>query len=190
MATTTNLVNLFNMALIRIGRDTISSLSEATVEAQKCSIISDEIRMQILTEGPWSFAVKRAELGQLSSTPKFEFDYQHQLPNDFLVLLEINETTSGTYDHRVEGNKILSNITDMKIRYIADEDDETKWSASFKTAFVDRAAAELSYLFRADKNLTQMLFEKYERSVMKGLAIDGKNGANEKIVSPDLHEVR
>lgn len=190
MAVTTDKVLLCNMALLKLGKATISSLTEATTEAQQCNLIFDEIRMSVLAEGPWAFAIKRAEPGQLSSTPEYEFDYEHQLPTDFIRLLSINENTPGTYDHRIEGNKVLSNITAMEIRYIADITNVNLWDPLFKTAFVLRMAAELSYYFRGDKNLTALLFEQYRDAVDRGLAIDGKQGSNEVIVSPDLTEIR
>ena len=190
MAITTSKVLLANMALLKLGKATITSLTEATDEAQKCNLIFDEIRMSVLAEGPWAFAIKRNEPGQDSTTPKYEFDYQHQLPLDFIRLLEINETVPGTYDHRIEGDMILSNITGMEIRYIADITNVNQWDPNFKTAFVLRLAAELSYYFRGDRGITELLFAQYRDAVDRGLALDGKQGSNETIVSTDLLEVR
>lgn len=178
------------MALIKLGKATITSLTEATDEAQKCNLLFDEVRMAVISEGPWAFAIKRVEPGLDSATPEYEFDYQHQLPTDFLRLLEINELTPGSYDHRVEGDKLLSNLSSMEIRYLADEDNVNLWDANFKTAFILRLAAEMSYYFRGDKNLTGILFQQYRDSVERGLSLDGKQGSNEVIVSPDLLEVR
>lgn len=190
MATSTNKVLLCNMALVKLGKATITALTESTEEAQKCNLLFDETRMAVMAEGPWAFSIKRATLAQLSTTPNHGYSYQHQLPTDRIRILEINEESAGTYDYVIEGDKLLSDLSEIKIKYISDETDVTLWDPHFKAAFVLRLSAELSYYFRASTTVTQLLFQQYEQAVDKGLAIDGKQGSNERIVSPELNEVR
>lgn len=186
----TSKVELCNIALLKLGKSTITALSDNTEEGRRCSLLFDEMRNEVLMEGAWSFAIKRAELGLLSETPEYGFDYKHQLPTDCLRVIEINEDVPGTYDYRIEGREILSDLNSIKIRYLSDEEDTATWDPAFKRAFILRMAAEMSYGFRADKQLTQGLFQQYQQAVEMGLSQDGKQGSSETIVSPDLLEIR
>jgi hypothetical protein len=187
----TNKTELVNMSLTKLGKSRLTSFdSDTSEEAVVARLLFDELRDQVTEEGPWTFAVKRAELGLLSSTPEYEFLYEHQLPTDCLRVLEIDESIPGNLIHRVEGRKLLSDETSIEITYLSQVTDVSQWSAGFKRAFILRLAAEMSYAFRADKALTQGLYEQYQDSIQRGLATDGKQGSNQTISSSDLIEVR
>ena len=78
----------------------------------------------------WSFAIKRAQLPQLSQVPVFGYLHQYQLPSD---CIRIDAVTSDVYldwcDHewssynlpvpryQVEGRKILTDMDAVYIRY-------------------------------------------------------------------------
>jgi hypothetical protein len=187
----TNKTQLANMALVKLGKARLTDVTtDTTEEAVVARLFFDEMRDQILDEGPWTFSIKRSQLGQLASTPEFEYDYEFQLPTDCLRVLEVNETTSGAIDYKIEGRKLLTNDTAMEIQYISQVTDVSQWSASFKRAFIARMAAEMSYHFRSDKDHTRLLFQQYEQAVQRGLATDGKQGSNDIIISPDLSEIR
>jgi hypothetical protein len=187
----TSKTTLANIALTKLGKSRLTDIDLDTTEnANVASLLFDEVRDQVLFAGPWAFAIKREELGLLGTSPEYEFDHQHQLPNDCLRVVEINELSPGDVDHRIEGEKILSNDTGMKIRYISKISDVGIWSPGFKETFVLKLAAEMAYAFRADKALTQGLFAQYQDALDRALAIDGKQGSNDTIVSTDLTEVR
>lgn len=178
------------MALIKLGKDSITSLTDNTDEASKCNLLFDEIRQQVLMEGVWAFATKRQELGQLTGAPTFEYDYHYQLPTDCLYVISINDVQVGDSEYVIENRKLKINDTSVKIKYVADEEDVSKWSPGFKESFILRMAAEMSYAFRADKALTQLLFQQYREALDRSLAIDGKQGSNERVISPELLDVR
>jgi hypothetical protein len=187
----TNKTEIVNMAITKLGKSRITSIdSDTSEEAVVARLLFDEIRDQVTEEGPWAFAIKREELGLLANTPEYEFSHEHQLPTDCLRVLAVNETVSGDTNYRIEGRKLLSNNSSIEIRYIGKPTDVSAWAASFKRAFILRLAAEMSYSFRADKALTNGLFQQYQDAIERGLSTDGKQGSNDTISSTDLIEVR
>jgi hypothetical protein len=182
---------LANIAITKLGKSRITDIdTDTTEEAVVARLLFDEIRDQVLDEGPWTFAMKRAELGQLSTTPEYDYDYEFQLPTDCLRVIEVKETEPGQILYKIEGRKLLSNDTGMEILYISKVTDVSQFSPAFKRAFIVRLAAEMSYHFRSDKAYTEGLFQQYQDAVERGLATDGKQGSNDTIVSPDLTEIR
>ena len=190
MTDTTTKVKLANRALIRLNKGLISSLTEATQTATYVNQVFDEVAEGVIAEGDWSFARKRLELGQDASTPAFDYSYQHTLPSDFVKIVSINEAQPGLYDFKIEGTKLLSDKSGMKILYIYNNLSVQDWPATFKECFVTKLALELSYLFRSDKVLTRGLEESYERTLRKMLALDGGQDTSDLISTTELLDVR
>jgi hypothetical protein len=66
----TSAVDVCNNALLNIGtRSSISSLTEASPEAQACNLQYDTVLSTLLRSAPWNFARKFATLGLLKALP-------------------------------------------------------------------------------------------------------------------------
>lgn len=185
-------VQICNLALIRLGVGTITSLSDNTDAANLCNILYDDIRDEVLSEGPWSVTVTRKELNKTTNTPSFGYTYEFQLPTSpkCLKVLEINEEVPGTYDYRIEGDKLLANISTMRIKYIGQITDTGLYSPWLKRALVSRLAAELAYNLTGSSRVAELMMAKYERDLATGLSNDTQQGSADDMPSSDLIEVR
>lgn len=185
-------VQICNYALSRLGANRITSLTDNTNEARLCNTLIDDAIDEVLMEGPWAFAVRRAALNQTTTTPSFEYSYEYQLPTNPLCLrvLSINEDSPGDYDYRIEADKLLADVSTMKVRYIARITDTQSFSPMFERALKTKMQALLAYSVTGNAGLIQTLEELYVRHVAEGLAIDGQQGAADFISSSDLHDVR
>lgn len=185
----TDQVTIINRALIRVAKDRINSIDENTQEAIIANEIWDSCREEVLEEGPWSFAVGRANLALTGNTPTFEYTYEFQLPSDCLRVLELPEV-EGDLEYEVEGNKLLTNVSTLKIKYIKNITNTGLFSPSFVKAMYLKLASELATAFRRNETLANKLMQEYENAVDIGLAKDAKQNMKERIIADDLLEER
>lgn len=179
-----------NRALSKIGANKITSLdddvSREARELRNCYEIAlrNELRLR-----KWSFSVKRSNLALEVTVPmeiNNDFTKQFTMPSDSVRLL----STSMSYapdSYSLEGNKILTNATQFKIRYLAYISDPNAWDASFIEVFACRLAMEVA------EALTQSTekFTKAERQYKDALASARIAGAIEHAsvsIEPDSWE--
>jgi len=77
------------MAILRVGGQSISSLTETSREAQLCNVFYEVCRDQVLRAFPWNFARKRADLGLLTATAPTNWGYAYALPPDCINILSV-----------------------------------------------------------------------------------------------------
>lgn len=84
---------------------------------------------------------------QADSAPGHEWDYQYDLPSDFIRLVHIFEDSglSGPeYRYAIEGGRILTNFDTMNVRYVRQVTDPTEFTDLFTEVLVLRLAMILS----------------------------------------------
>lgn len=185
-------VGICNLALTKLGADPIASLSSGTREASMCNILYNDLAKEVMIEGAWTSTITRATLNKISTAPEWGYDSRFQLPTNpkSLKVLSINDLAPGDYDYRIEGDKLLINTSAVKIEYIGYITDTESYDEFLKQAIVSKLASELAYAVTGDKQLAQMLWEKYKAEVSENLAKDGQQGAGIRVFSPDLINVR
>jgi hypothetical protein len=72
--------------------------------------------------------------------PDYEYDHQYQLPSDYLRLKEIYDDTD---KFQITGDVIMSNSSDMQIKYVKQITDTTKFDPLFIEVFVLQLAIKL-----------------------------------------------
>lgn len=181
-------VDICNMALARLRASRITSLTDNTVEAKLCNILFDEIARDVMSEGEWTSTIVRATLARTVNTPAFEYTYEFQLPTspEVLRVLSINDYTPGSIDYRIEGDKLLANVSTMKIKYSGVITNTEAYDANLKKAITSRLTAELAYPITGSERMAELLYRRYLSDLEKSLALNGMNGSNDVIASPDL----
>lgn len=139
-------LEICNRALGRIGVDRISSLDGGGDFATKCLTFLGEAIETVLTAHPWFSLRKRVELARLATDPAFGFSYQYQLPNDFLVPVEVwldgdlYDPASGAYV--IEAPALLSSAETVYLLYVSrPTNDVTVLPGYIKTAIETQLAA-------------------------------------------------
>lgn len=149
-------VEIANRGITKLGGARISSFDDNTTESRAIKSLYDIARRTLLRRALWSFAKKRAKLAAVVITPgseDWDFQYQYTLPPDFLRLIQVNDyvevvgfnpgRTRDDSPYQLEGNRILTNYAPpLKIRYIADITDPTKYDSIFIEAFASQIAFE------------------------------------------------
>lgn len=188
----TSKVQICNMALSRLGARTITSLTDGTTESILCNTFFDDLADEVMVEGSWTSTIRRAELAQTTNTPSYEFDNEYQLPVDpfALKVLSIDEPVRGRVKYRIEGDKLLTDESSIKIRYVARLVDTEDWDTYLQRAFISRLVAELVYPITGSAQKAESEFKRYMLFVQQGLALNGQQGSNDLLSSSDLIEVR
>ncbi len=166
-------LSILNTALTRCGEPRISSLSQDTPSAIALNAIYDLARDTVMAAHPWNFAIKRDLLAPNATEPDFEYAYQYDKPADMLRLL-----TSDTVDADfvIEGDQILSDESELYVRYIYRNEDESSWSPGYASALAWYLAREVCYLLKQNSSLWAGCDAAYKSSLSEARSIDGAEG--------------
>jgi hypothetical protein len=200
-------VQICNAALLKIGAERINALNENNKRARFCNERYDGLRKEVLRAHPWNFAMKRASLNRLATTPEFGFTYEYQLPADCLRVLTTEDSGPGvfritamfdpdfvTFDNRagnqgrkfkIEGRKLVTDEDEVKILYISDIEDTTKFDPSFDDALSTRIAAEAAYPLVQSVSLSNSMRQLYEHALQRTRTQDGQEGSPDDL-QPDF----
>lgn len=116
-------VSICSNALRKLGDSPITSLTENSERARLCNALYEPARDSLLRSHAWNFAITRAALSQISSTPAFEYSHQYALPTDPFCL-RVLKMEFDDYEFKIEnlagqGRVLLTNEGTANIIYIA-----------------------------------------------------------------------
>jgi len=150
-----------NMALARIGAKRIDDLdTDSANEAVQARLHYDLTRDAMLRSHVWKCAISRAILSEDAVAPAFEWSHQYILPADCLRVLSIYDSDQ---PYSLEGRRLLSNDSTMRMVYVRRIDDPAQFDPLFVEAFVVELAAVLAMPLAQDKALRQSLQEEAAR---------------------------
>ena len=138
-----NAIDIANQALIMIGGERITALTEDSESARLVNEIFYPSLNTLLQEHPWNFAKGRVTLARSATTPDWDYDYQYPLPSDCLQVISFDGQDEG-YDFVIEDEMVVTNYTTCKITYTKEITDMNKLSAMFRTAFTAYLASQLA----------------------------------------------
>ena len=177
----TSVINICNLALTRIGADTITSLEDNTNRAKLCRLHYPEAVETTLSAKDWRFARSRASLVPLSAAPAFGWSYKFQLPADCLLVTKVYDSWSLSdeqTDWQTEGDMVMANVPKINIVYNRNIQDVLLFSAGFTRAVTLLLAAELATGIKASRSLRQELMAEYEHMLRRSGAREGRQGRN------------
>lgn len=177
-------VEIANRALTKLGAARIISFGDDNKQARAVASMFDIVRDAELRAHLWSFSVKRTSLAALESTPNWGYDYEYQLPSDYLRLLQVNDVypgpsledyrNSSVAEYVVEGRKILTNLSaPLKIRYCSRVEGTTQWDATFVEAFACRLASEMCEDLTQSNTKRELANAEYKQAIIAAIKADG-----------------
>lgn len=168
-----NQLSICNLALIRCGASRISSITQDTKPAIALNAIWELSRDTVMADHPWNFALKRALLAPTSNTPVYEFNYEYDKPSDMLRLMDLD---SNDIDYVVENGKILSDETELNVRYVFRNTDESSWSPGFADALAWYLVMQIGFTLTQQTKLTEEAGAAYKASLAQARFVDGSEG--------------
>lgn len=174
-------VEICNDALIIVGASTISTLSDNTKEAIICNEQYEKVRDQLLQSHPWNFAMKRAEIAADVSLPSgsWDWDYAFTLPTDCLRIIKVQ--SEDYTDWAVEGGKIMSNTSPLRILYIRKETDTTLFSKGFEKALAYAIANRVGYALTQSSTLMTKIRTDFDDALSEARSYDGQEKSTEEV---------
>lgn len=157
-------VSICSNALRKLGDDPITSLTDNTERARLCNAMYAQLRDAMMTEYNWNLAKKRQALNQISGFTKvYGFEYAFQLPTDMLLLLEVDIAAGNRWV--VEGDRLLTDISSINIKYLATTADTAKMGALFIEALTARIAWELAKPITGQQSTYDRMKVEYEEKL-------------------------
>lgn len=181
MSVVSSEAQIVNMALRYIGAQPIINLSDDSDEGRVATLLYPVARDEVLRDFPWNFAIRRQQLSIDAGDNLTNYDYKYNLPVDPLCLraLDLIDSEGYTlvgYSWIVEDRYLYTDYTDVRLQYIGQITDVTKFDSKFVKALTFRLAADMAYeLTGAARN---DLEQKYEMQMMKAKGMDAREGQN------------
>lgn len=166
-----SLVDIANLALLRVGAEPIIAITEPNNRARSCLIAWPIVRRQVLRSHSWNSATVRAQLPSLLAPPAWGFATAYTVPADCLHVAEVDTT----YDWRVERGQILTDGSGtLDIRYVRDEEDTERYDASLTAVFAIRLAVEIVERVTNNGTKKQILLQEYLVALNEAKMDDGQ----------------
>ncbi len=187
-------VSICSNALRILGDDPITSLTDDTERARLCNSLYVPARDAVLRSHPWNFAITRATLAQLSTTPAYEYAYQYSLPTD-PYCLRVLSMEYQDYIFKIEhlagtGRVLLTDESTAKILYIAKVTDTVQFDSLFVDTLTAKMALELSFPVTNSVTLQAQMQKLYQLKLSEARSIDGQEGFIDDLVSDTLTDFR
>ncbi len=191
----TSSVAICNSALIKLGSDRISALSDATQGAQLCNEEYSKCRDDLLISHPWNFAINDYILSQdatytpgLGGVADAGYLYRYAISSEVLRIVLLNNSQDPIW--KVQNGFVYTDETTCTIKAIKQVTDTTLFSKSFEEVLALKIAKNLCYSVTQSLPLLQDLTQRYERALSQARSFDGQEGSAELWVVDDFYTSR
>ena len=181
-------VEIARLALQHLGdRYDITSLDEASPEAEQVNLVYAEVRDMMLREHPWKFARKYSTPAQHTGTVPGNWSYMFQYPSDCVRMVRlVNPLGDGATPLRFEVARYVSGGTDIRV-VLCDEDEPTfeytaritdpnEYDPHFITAFSYRLAQYIAVPITGDQQQMGAMKQLADLELGKAQASDANEG--------------
>ena len=109
-------------------------------------------------------------------------------PSDWVELTSVNDDDALII---LEGERIISDADDLKIKYTYQNNDPDTYSAHFKAALSTKLAAETAYNITNNRTLGETLLKVYEGvALVQAMASDSVQGTAEEVKQDEWEDAR
>lgn len=187
-------VSICSNALRKLGDSPITSLTENSERARLCNALYEPARDSLLRSHAWNFAITRAALSQISSTPAFEYSHQYALPTDPFCL-RVLKMEFDDYEFKIEnlagqGRVLLTNEGTANIIYIAKITDPKLFDSIFVDTLTAKLASEMAYPITNSAALQKEMEKVYKLKLTEARSIDSTEGFTDDIISDTFTDFR
>ena len=191
--------SIANQALTAVGASIVTNISDDNTEANIVKVHYDASRDAVLEAREWTFAIKRASLAQLAEGPEWGFAFAYQLPADTIRVIVARQANpervnfrdlANPMDWAREGNTIVCDSNNVRIRYIARITDPVRFSSGFVYALAARLAYEISVGITQSSKMQENMWQLYETKLAQAAATEGMQGRSQVVRSSKLTGIR
>ena len=168
-------VEICNGALNQLGATTILSLTEDSKNARLCNSRFTQVRDSVFRSHPWNCLQKRVEIAADTTAPAWGFSFAYTLPADCLRLLRILDYDS---NYKVEGRKILSNTSSMKILYIGRITDPNEYDELLRETLSAALSADIAFAVTSNNTTATNMYNLFQDKLKDARFVDSTEGQN------------
>ena len=168
-------VDICNGALNQLGATTILSLTEDSKNARICNQRYTQVRDGVFRSHTWNCLQKRVDLAADTTAPAWGFKVSFTLPSDCLRLLRILDYES---NYKVEGRKILSNTSTMKILYIGRVTDPNQYDELLRETLSAALGADIAFGVTSNNQTAQNMYSLFQDKLRDARFVDSTEGQN------------
>lgn len=178
MATST--VEICNLALAKLGQESITSISDDSAAARKCATFFTPSLDFILRQYSWHCARARVEIAALADIPigsRWAFKYLLPANPYCLRVRSIVEEDADPqdYPYTVEGRELLTNApSPLLLFYIKRVTDLGELDSLCKDSLVAYLAAEIAYPLLGSTSLKKEMLEEYLHRLRNARLVDSQ----------------
>ncbi|MBN21317.1 MAG: hypothetical protein CL678_08530 [Bdellovibrionaceae bacterium] len=182
-------ISICNYALNLLGVNNINSFDEDNVPSELCRNVYDMYKRSMLQDHNWSFATKRKgplTLANPWAQPDFQFNHAFFLPTGCIRVILATWDPNTNYVrpqnaiYQIEGPFLLSNWSQVYVKFISEDTDEVLFTPMFIDAFSVRLAAEMAMPLTNSLDLQDSLFRLYTAKVRMAANADGMQGSSQR----------
>lgn len=178
-------------ALVLVGDKPISSFdSNQGLRADVARNLYPNIRDATFRLHPWNCARKRVSLAPLAQAPAYGWAYQFQLPADFLRVVLIGTDPTENIEYEIEDGKLLSDNTEIKLKYIYRNEVVTTYDSLFTQALIAHCAWAFAYPLTKSQALRDGMQQYMERILQQARTINGQERISESMGDEALLRAR
>ena len=170
-----SIVDICNGALNQLGASTIITLTEDSKNARLCNARFTQVRDSVFRSHPWNCLQKRVELAADTDTPAWGFTSQFTIPADCLRFLSILDFDS---DHKIEGRKILTDNSSMKILYVSRVTDPNEYDELLRETLSAALAADIAYAVTSSNPVAKNMYDLFQQKLKEARFVDSTEGQN------------
>jgi len=171
-----SVVDICNGALNQLGASTILTLTEDSKNARLCNARYTQVRDSVFRSHPWNCLQKRVQLAADTDTPAWGFTKQYTLPADCLRVLTILDYDA---DYKIEGRKILTDNSTMKILYIARITDPNEYDELLRETLSAALAADIAYAVTSSNPTASNMYNLFKDKLKEARFVDATEGQNQ-----------
>ena len=163
-------VQICNLALARLGDAKITTLGDATAQAQYCTLFYAQTVEELQTDLDWQFCRKLASVSANATAPAFGYSARYALPADFLRVLRINgiDEDENFSKWEIIGGFIHTDLTGpIQLDYVASITDTALFPPVFVELLTAKLAAHLALPLTGSKELFGQMVEIYGQSIQR-----------------------
>lgn len=180
-------VKIVNSALIKVGCELITSLSDDNKRARIANEQYEKLRDEVLAAHLWNFCVARKEFARTANTPSWNWAYEYSIPSDVLRVMEIQQDVPWAVEiNPVSGAKVLvTDASEVFAKYIRKTTDTTLYSPYFDEVLSMRMAADFAYALVQSSTLQQTLMDTYMKMLAQARSFDAQEGTPPEVEADD-----
>lgn len=175
-------IDICNIALIRLGADTIRSFDENNKRSRTCEILYKHVRDYFIEQYEWSFTTKYSQLALLADISHPQFEFVYQLPSDCAYPRQIVNSIGqikSLIKWEVFETKVATDLEDAWLRYSVRLTNSGIYPIYFVEAISSQLAVELSPSIVQDKKVYDKLFAIADVKLKSALQADVNKGVED-----------